>query len=88
MDAVKAIAKATGNDPQTIRLKMQEKDCVFGTAVEKNGRYTYIPYVAKVRELFGVNLNEDEETDSKCATCRCYYEYGERTDCDNKPLLP
>ena len=56
MTTIEKIAKAAGCETQTIRLLLQRKDCVFGTAIKREGskHYTYILYPEKVKELFGV----------------------------------
>ena len=60
MTTIEKIAKAAGCETQTIRLLLQRKDCVFGTAIKREGskHYTYILYPEKVKELFGVRMND------------------------------
>lgn len=64
MTTIEKIAKAAGCETQTIRLLLQRKDCVFGTAIKREGskHYTYILYPEKVKELFGVS--NDDPTDN------------------------
>ena len=84
MNALLKIAQAAGCDVQAIRLKMQQPDCVFGTAIKKKGSgiYTYIPYPQKVRELFGVDLHEEVSNSGTCTDDKCEYSLGRSDDID------
>ena len=98
MNALIKIAQAAGCDVQAIRLKMQQPDCVFGTAIKKKGSgiYTYIPYPQKVKELFGVDLHEEIIGSGTGTDDKCEYSLSRTSDIDeanrklrdNSVLLP
>lgn len=67
MTGIERIARASGCDVQTIRMLLRSEKCVFGTAFKKEGskNFVYILYPAKVKELFGVDVAERTEHDTR-----------------------
>lgn len=67
MTGIERIAKASGCDVQTIRMLLRSDKCVFGTALKKEGgkNFIYILYPEKVKELFGVEVVERTEHDTR-----------------------
>ena len=67
MTGIERIARASGCDVQTIRMLLQSDKCVFGTALKKEGgkNFIYILYPQKVKELFGVEVVERSEHDTR-----------------------
>ena len=67
MTGIERIAKASGCDVQTIRMLLQSDKCVFGTALKREGgkNFMYILYPEKVKELFGVEVVERSEHDTR-----------------------
>lgn len=67
MTGIERIARASGCDVQTIRMLLQSDKCVFGTALKKEGKknFIYILYPQKVKELFGVEVVERSEHDTR-----------------------